>query len=105
MKVKKDVHTEHCCIAHGCKYMDKKCTVTTRKKPQSGRCYDCYEDGFDVIPNDGRSMNAEDFDLLREIINKGRYGQPYKHLLPEMQKRFKESPEFKRIVGESLPKS
>jgi hypothetical protein len=40
----KDVHTEHCCIAHGCKYGDDSCTVTTGKLPQSYLCMDCEED-------------------------------------------------------------
>ena len=100
--MKIDVHTEHCCIAHGCKYMDPKCTVTTGKKKQSGRCFDCHENGFTKIPTDGRSMSGEDLDLLREIVNKARFGQPYKQLFPEMRKRFKESPEFKQVVREAL---
>ena len=37
----KDVHTEHCCIIHGCKYWDDNCTVTTKQKKQSFRCEDC----------------------------------------------------------------
>lgn len=39
----KDVHTEHCCIRHGCKYCKEDCTVTTGKAPQSYPCEDCYE--------------------------------------------------------------
>lgn len=31
----RDVHTEHCCKEHGCKYSDRKCTVVTGKKIQS----------------------------------------------------------------------
>jgi len=43
----KDVHTEHCCILHGCKYgEDAFCTVTTRKAEQSFICEDCQEDGI-----------------------------------------------------------
>jgi len=38
----KDVHTEHCCIVHGCKYgEDDTCPVTTGQKPQSYPCEDC----------------------------------------------------------------
>jgi hypothetical protein len=37
----KDVHTEHCCIDHGCKYGDENCTVVTGKLPQSFACEDC----------------------------------------------------------------
>ena len=39
----KDVHTEHCCIVHGCKYGDDTfggdgCPVSSGKKKQSGPC-------------------------------------------------------------------
>lgn len=42
----KDVHTEHCCQIHGCKYVswwaDKsKCTVKSLEKPQSFPCEFC----------------------------------------------------------------
>lgn len=37
----KDVHTEHCCSEHGCKYGDKDCTVVTGKAPQSYPCEWC----------------------------------------------------------------
>ena len=37
----RDVHTEHCCLEHGCKYGDDHCTVTTRKKRQSYPCEWC----------------------------------------------------------------
>ena len=40
----KDVHTEHCCAIHGCKYRDPCCTVTTGKAPQSYDCEDCMYD-------------------------------------------------------------
>lgn len=50
-KFKKDVHTEHCCVIHGCKYGedDYYCTVVTRKKPQSFCCEKCAEDGITHI--------------------------------------------------------
>ncbi len=34
-ETKTDVHTEHCCLTCGCKYGDKKCSVTTLKRKQS----------------------------------------------------------------------
>lgn len=37
----KDVHTEHCCVFHGCKYSDDDCTVATGKKNQSFSCEQC----------------------------------------------------------------
>lgn len=41
----KDVHTEHCCSKHGCKYgKDDICTVVTGKAPQSFPCEDCTQD-------------------------------------------------------------
>ena len=36
-----DVHTEHCCIRHGCSYADEGCPVTTGKKLQSAPCEGC----------------------------------------------------------------
>lgn len=43
----KDVHTEHCCIVHGCKYGDDDCTVTSKRHPQSSPCEYCDDDGID----------------------------------------------------------
>lgn len=38
------VHTEHCCVIHGCKYGDDDCPVQTRQKRQSCLCESCqYE--------------------------------------------------------------
>jgi len=43
----KDVHTEHCCILHGCKYgNDVFCTVVTKQAPQSYCCESCGDDGI-----------------------------------------------------------
>jgi len=36
------VHTEHCCVLHGCKYGDgENCPVESRRKRQSFPCEDC----------------------------------------------------------------
>lgn len=56
----KDVHTEHCCLRHGCKYGDDKCTVTTGKERQSYPCEDC--DGY--IGN----LPVPRFKKVREIV-------------------------------------
>lgn len=37
----RDVHTEHCCKLHGCKYNSKDCTVQYGTKLQSGLCECC----------------------------------------------------------------
>lgn len=41
-----DVHTEHCCLRHGCRYgnRDGKCTVVSGEKKQSFPCEDCDHD-------------------------------------------------------------
>lgn len=40
----RDVHTEHCCVRHGCKYGKPDCPVETKKKRQSYHCESCdYE--------------------------------------------------------------
>jgi hypothetical protein len=41
----RDVHTEHCCKRHGCKYNDRKCSVETGKKVQSYPCEYCGIEG------------------------------------------------------------
>ena len=40
----RDVHTEHCCKEHGCKYGQGNCTVTSGKKAQSFPCETCTWD-------------------------------------------------------------
>lgn len=48
-----DVHTEHCCIFHGCKYGYDDCTVVTKIKKQSFPCEECaseYNEG-DCFPD------------------------------------------------------
>jgi hypothetical protein len=49
-----DVHTEHCCSKHGCKYGydigldERKCSVASGEKKQSYPCEYCNEDLEDV---------------------------------------------------------
>ena len=41
------VHTEHCCVVHGCKYGEEYCPVEQRHKRQSylcERCVDIFEE-------------------------------------------------------------
>ena len=40
----KDVHTEHCCVFHGCKYGDDDCPVILETKSQSYHCESCRDD-------------------------------------------------------------
>ncbi len=39
----KCVHTEHCCVNHGCKYMHSDCPVWLGNKTQSFPCEDCSD--------------------------------------------------------------
>ena len=41
----KDVHTEHCCKRHGCKYGNEDCPVENGILPQSYLCESCHWDG------------------------------------------------------------
>jgi hypothetical protein len=43
----KCVHTEHCCLKHGCKYGDDDCPVESGAKFQSFDCEACYEEKGD----------------------------------------------------------
>lgn len=41
-----DIHTQHCCARHGCKYgplTRAECTVESGEKPQSYMCEVCYD--------------------------------------------------------------
>lgn len=52
----KDVHTEHCCAHHGCKYSKPECTVITGQKRQSHMCEWCDEE-FESMWNLAHAMN------------------------------------------------
>lgn len=54
---KKDVHTEHCCIAHGCKYGNKDCSVVTGKKEQSFPCEVCGMNNIMTMAQLRKMMN------------------------------------------------
>lgn len=55
-----DVHTEHCCKVHGCKYMDENCTVVSGSKKQSHPCEDC-----EIAVEDFRNS----FEYMKEIFD------------------------------------
>jgi len=50
IQTKKCVHTEHCCIEHGCKYGDSDCPVELGYQAQSYPCESCHhgEGLFDI---------------------------------------------------------
>ena len=45
----KDVHTEHCCYRHGCKYGKDDCPVEMGDKEQSFPCEQCDEEAADPV--------------------------------------------------------
>ena len=61
----KDVHTEHCCLKHGCKYGDEDCTVVTGLAPQSYDCEVCDWEKED--PQYIRIKELED--VLKAFVN------------------------------------
>jgi len=59
-----DVHTEHCCSEHGCKYSDGAlCTVETGQKPQSHPCESC--EGI-LPPLNGNTKCINDWNMRHE---------------------------------------
>lgn len=48
----KDVHTEHCCRFHGCKYGSADCTVVSKGALQAYPCEDCNEEQGRLIQED-----------------------------------------------------
>lgn len=61
----KDVHTEHCCVFHGCKYGDDDCTVFTRAKRQSYPCERCGDLGMNA--------SKEDLEISVHNFHEGEY--------------------------------
>ena len=54
----KDVHTEHCCIRHGCKYDDDDCSVFVHGAKQSYDCESCdFEKQNDAMNSDLQIIN------------------------------------------------
>lgn len=72
----KDVHTEHCCSTHGCKYSLQRthalqrtpCTVVSGEKPQSHPCEYCYRDREEIAIWLPRIPDAE---LIAEVYRRG----------------------------------
>ena len=57
----RDVHTEHCCYRHGCKYGKDDCSVETGDKQQSYPCEQCSEEVADPIRSALQSF-VDDFE-------------------------------------------
>lgn len=71
----KDVHTEHCCIIHGCKYNDPNCTVITEKAPQTYPCEDCEYAPYVVCHDDEHALsqvNSVDAEIMRLLNHRAR---------------------------------
>lgn len=63
----KDVHTEHCCIWHGCCYGSEDCTVKSENKKQSYPCEQCEYDAEQLRLM--RNMNSIYVDYLDRVFN------------------------------------
>lgn len=64
-----DVHTEHCCIRHGCEYgPDDECSVVSATKPQSFRCEQCE---FDLNEEGGLDLAYAINGIYNLGFNKG----------------------------------
>ena len=65
----KDVHTEHCCLIHGCKYCSEECTVISGEKEQSFKCEECdYEDNQRSVWSKCEMSNEQMVSVPREMI-------------------------------------
>jgi len=77
----KDVHTEHCCAIHGCKYgKDEECTVVIEAKKQNYvQSYPCEScgDKFATVKDMIKSLHPTYDSLDNQIImyGKGQYGK------------------------------
>lgn len=94
----KDVHTEHCCSAHGCKYGETTCPVATRAKPQSFPCEECGTEDGDGGPRPLAVIAAE----IRADWKKVYYGaEPYLEAMGRLDKitdSYGDEPGWKMVV-------
>lgn len=67
----KDVHTEHCCRIHGCKYNDSGCSVANKTKIQSFECEDCTDSRTIVYALDLQYDNEGSSILSVHITHEG----------------------------------
>ena len=74
MKDERDVHTEHCCAVHGCKYGDRGCSVKTGAKAQSYTCERCdYAlESYNVLKQEYEKVSA-----IQEIIKYNKMLAPH----------------------------
>jgi len=66
MTTTQNVHTEHCCFIHGCRYGNNSaCPVASGDQAQ--RCGICEECDYELTENDGLELAY----LLNEMYDKG----------------------------------
>jgi hypothetical protein len=67
----KCVHTEHCCIGHGCKYGGGYCVVYRGYQAQSHPCEDCHHGGgfFDIENPAIPRVTVEEIDRRRKKMS------------------------------------
>jgi hypothetical protein len=82
----KDVHTEHCCKVHGCKYGDETCSVVTGLKKQSYPCENCGDPpgSLQSVPETGGVPD------IREVMDAAYY--PIREELDRLEKILKRDP-------------
>ena len=80
----KNVHAEHCCKEHGCKYSEQDCPVVTGEMEQSHPCQDCqktYPNGEPVTKDCIQSEDwYPDYQAMMEM-SRGNPFEDYKGLL------------------------
>lgn len=55
-----NVHKNHCCILHGCKYGDGNCPVVSGEIKQKYKCEQCHGDDF-FLEEDSQDRINEKF--------------------------------------------
>ena len=66
----RDVHTEHCCQLHGCKYGDQdSCPVASGRKRQSYPCEYCESDRYETSAEIDGAIAA--YEAVLSLINSG----------------------------------
>ena len=88
----KDVHTEHCCVIHGCKYgQHDTCSVVNERKPQSFICEDCDDAGIEDV---SKIKEYLDMRKISTSTEEGICEAERQNLSRWTEKDFRELPEF-----------
>lgn len=98
-----DVHTEHCCIKHGCKYGDETCTVTTGAKTQSFPCHYCHDDKQEIVEATDYPAIIDQLRLVADLAEKNGMPESANWIRDKLPWKRPELPKFLPLPEAAVP--